>query len=237
MPPRRRRSGRSRSRRTAIADREVTVTGPLQGRQPVSAICRIALGQGQMGLRAAVGRRRALGQRPAAARQGLRSRSLATGRHRPLARGHRHRPAATAADVWIEGESRAAGDGRRTKPVDGRPPPGGPRNRRRRSSSARRSPTTADVDRAPGAHPVLARHGRPRSFRGPRPRQLRRAGRPRAAGDSGRSPPPTTTATAPLEIKFAQPLERFQTVKVELLEASPRWTASAQPWTLTFHGG
>jgi len=41
-----------------------------------------------------------------------------------------------------------------------------------------------------------------------------------------------------LEIKFTAPLERFQTVKVELLEGITSTTGEPlQPWTLTFSVG
>ena len=52
--------------------------------------------QEQVGLRAAVGGRRDLGHGAAAARRRVRSRSRGARRHRPVARGHRRRPARRA---------------------------------------------------------------------------------------------------------------------------------------------
>ena len=60
----------------------------------------------------------------------------------------------------------------------------------------------------------------------------------------GPTPPPPIVATRynpgnrALEIKFTAPLERFQTVKVELLEGITSTTGDPfQPWTLTFSVG
>jgi hypothetical protein len=62
------------------------------------------------------------------------------------------------------------------------------------------------------------------------------------ANQAGAAPPTFTAtyqeATRSLEIKFAQPLERFQQVTIELLEGITAFDGQPlQPWTLTFTTG
>ncbi len=126
------------------------------------------------------------------------------------------------------GERRSAGER-----ADRRPH----RGRRCRSRPAEPPPTVifsapcaddADVDRGcAGPHPVLAAIWRRQSVAEPRAVTYDARRRP----SRRRPPPPAFTATyqeatRSIEIKFAQPLERFQTVKVELLEGI---TATRRP--------
>ena len=113
--------------------------GPFPRPEPARRHRRAAPDARQMGLRAAVGRRRRLGQRAAAAGPGLRARSLGPRRHRPLGPGHRHRPARRQPRLDRSAGDRARGatgrSGRRSRGAGRRR-----RSRRRPSSSARPCP-------------------------------------------------------------------------------------------------
>ena len=143
--------------------------------------------------------------------------------------------------VWIEAReielaAPPGGDGRRSRSAgdparaatDRRLQHAGPRRGRCRRWSRR-------------ARAVLARHGRP-LVQGPRAREL-------PAGAAGRGGDPATVRTTTfafnynvgargIELKFTKPLERFQTVKIELLEGITAIGGDPlRPWTLTFTTG
>lgn len=95
----------------------------------------------------------------------------------------------------------------------------------------------AGVDRNTTVRIQFSRDMDPKSFKD----RVRAAYVPPAKGET---PPPPIVATRynpgnrALEIKFTAPLERFQTVKIELLEGITSTTGDPlQPWTLTFSVG
>ena len=130
-------------------------------------------------------------------------------------------PEETVVEVDSAGDAAGAATGRRLQHASARR--GRCRRRRRRSRA------------------VLARHGCP-LVQGPHPRQLSVV-----AADRGRRAPPAEpptfafnydVGTRAIQLKFSRPLERFQAVKVELLDGITAIGGDPlRPWTLTFTTG
>jgi hypothetical protein len=98
-------------------------------------------------------------------------------------------------------------------------------------------PDDTGVERNTTVRIQFSRDMDPKSFKD----RVRAVYVPPAKGETP-APPVVATRYSPgnraLEIKFAAPLERFQTVKIELLEGITSTTGDPlQPWTLTFSVG
>ena len=150
--PRRRSERRALSRRgTSI--RQVTVTGQFGGRNLLGDLPD-APGQEPLRLRAALGRRRHLGDATSAARQGFRAVARRPDRHRPLGRRSAACCSRAAACQWLDATGHARRWSRSRRP---RPPIGGARSACRRAAARgrlqradRRTKPTSRCRRASG---------------------------------------------------------------------------------------
>ena len=224
-------------------DQKVTITGQFSGRNLLGDLPD-APGEEPLRLRPALGRRRHLGHQHAAeakdARQGLRARPRRAHRHRPLADGPRHGAA-----------GRAACSGSTPKPAASRSPSRRPR-RTTEEEPIRvpagpppevvfSAPTQDETDVSQGttrADSVLARHRSGDAEGTHRARTIssrRRAERGEPVTPSAEFTFQYTGANRVLELKFAKPLERFRTLKVDLLDGILGTDGQPlKPWTLTF---
>lgn len=140
------------------------------------------------------------------------------------------------AQVWIEGQSvQLASAQQDTAPVENVPPP--PKEAPPKVIFSAPIQEDADIERGAPVRLQFSRDMDPKSFRD-------RVRVTYAAPPQGPAvPPPVFAATydpglRALEIKFKQPLERFQLVKVELLEGIAATDGQPlPPWTLTFTTG
>ena len=230
-----RRSARSCMTPERFDDRGVTVAGRFRGRNLFGDLPN-ALNRRRWDFVLQSSRRGDLGHRTAAARAGLRARRRRADGHRTLPRGHGHRAREGEQGLdrrrigraWPTApsdtdESRRADPGRQGSAA------GGDLHRAARRRNRRR----AIDDRSGSSSRATWTAGRSRDTCGsatcrapsaaPRPAPI-----PPIDGDLQRRQPR-------VEIKFAQPLERFQNVKVELLEGITAMDGQPlAPWSLTF---